>query len=322
MKDMDAMILAVVRHIARAGTQPARDLVVRLLRRRGGRRRLGRHWLVDHHPELFEGATEAISEVGGYSSRSTAGEQRAYLLQTAEKGIAWMRLRRRTAAPGTARCSTTTTPSCRLAEAVARLGRTSGRCELHRHGPRAARRIAERHGPASDADDDLEPLLAHARSAPRVRARHAAHTANPTLLEAGYKHNVIPRPAEALIDVRFLPGHEDESRRRPRARRRRRRDRDRAPGRRPRGALRRRPRRRDGRVAAAPTTRTRGAPVLLSGGTDNKSLARLGIRATASRRCGCPPTSTSPACSTASTSACRRRAALRRAGPGDFLRTC
>jgi acetylornithine deacetylase/succinyl-diaminopimelate desuccinylase-like protein len=34
-------------------------------------------------------------------------------------------------------------------------------------------------------------------------------TSNPTLLRAGYKHNVIPDMAEALIDIRSLPGEED-----------------------------------------------------------------------------------------------------------------
>jgi acetylornithine deacetylase/succinyl-diaminopimelate desuccinylase-like protein len=33
-------------------------------------------------------------------------------------------------------------------------------------------------------------------------------TSNPTLLKAGYKHNVIPDTAEALIDIRTLPGQE------------------------------------------------------------------------------------------------------------------
>ena len=58
---------------------------------------LGSHWVVDHHPELFEGVGEAISEVGGYSitvpDGATGEPVRAYLLQTAEKGIAWLRLR-------------------------------------------------------------------------------------------------------------------------------------------------------------------------------------------------------------------------------------
>ena len=36
------------------------------------------------------------------------------------------------------------------------------------------------------------------------------NTANPTMLEAGYKANVIPGTASAVIDGRFLPGYEEE----------------------------------------------------------------------------------------------------------------
>ena len=31
-----------------------------------------------------------------------------------------------------------------------------------------------------------------------------------TMLDAGYKHNVIPQHASANVDCRFLPGHEDD----------------------------------------------------------------------------------------------------------------
>lgn len=36
------------------------------------------------------------------------------------------------------------------------------------------------------------------------------NTANPTMLSAGYKENVIPQHAKAVIDGRFLPGYEEE----------------------------------------------------------------------------------------------------------------
>ena len=97
MKDMDAMILANLRHLARTGTTPPRDLVFAFFADEEAGGVLGSHWVVDHHPELFEGVGEAISEVGGYSitvpDGATGEPVRAYLLQTAEKGIAWLRLR-------------------------------------------------------------------------------------------------------------------------------------------------------------------------------------------------------------------------------------
>jgi acetylornithine deacetylase/succinyl-diaminopimelate desuccinylase-like protein len=36
------------------------------------------------------------------------------------------------------------------------------------------------------------------------------NTTNPTMLRAGYKHNVIPSRAEAFVDGRFLPGYREE----------------------------------------------------------------------------------------------------------------
>jgi len=36
------------------------------------------------------------------------------------------------------------------------------------------------------------------------------NTANPTQLNGGYKSNVIPDSAEAVVDTRFLPGQQEE----------------------------------------------------------------------------------------------------------------
>lgn len=90
MKDMDAMILSVVRHMVRTGQKPKRDIVLGFFADEEAGMEYGSKWVVRNHPELFEGVTDAISEVGGYSAN--IGGQRAYLLQTAEKGLMWMRL--------------------------------------------------------------------------------------------------------------------------------------------------------------------------------------------------------------------------------------
>src|SRR5690606_10581167 len=61
MKDMDAMILAVVRQMAREGRKPARDVVVAFFADEEAGGVHGARWAVDNRPDLFEGATEAIS---------------------------------------------------------------------------------------------------------------------------------------------------------------------------------------------------------------------------------------------------------------------
>src|SRR5699024_2271395 len=97
MKDMVAMILADARHLARTGQGPPRALVFACSADAENRLVWGAQWLVENPPEIFEGMTEAISEVGGYSitlPEEDSGEDvRAYLVQTAEKGLAWGRLR-------------------------------------------------------------------------------------------------------------------------------------------------------------------------------------------------------------------------------------
>src|SRR3954463_9600968 len=91
MKDMDAMVLALVRDWARTGVRPPRDIVLAFVADEEAGGRLGARFLVDEHPDLLEGCTEAISEVGGFSI-TVRDDLRLYLVQTAEKGLAWMRL--------------------------------------------------------------------------------------------------------------------------------------------------------------------------------------------------------------------------------------
>src|SRR5690625_7692857 len=67
MKDMVAMILALARHLARTGQKPPRDLLFAFFADEENGAVWGAQWMVQNHPELFEGMTEAVSEVGGYS---------------------------------------------------------------------------------------------------------------------------------------------------------------------------------------------------------------------------------------------------------------
>src|SRR4051794_31278452 len=120
MKDMDAMVLALVREWARTGVRPPRDIVLAFVADEEAGGRLGARYLVDEHPDCFEGCTEAISEVGGFSI-TVRDDLRLYLVQTAEKGLAWMRL---TAGgrPGHGSFVHDDNAVTRLCEAVARIG--------------------------------------------------------------------------------------------------------------------------------------------------------------------------------------------------------
>ncbi|MGJ4843669.1 M20/M25/M40 family metallo-hydrolase [Leifsonia sp. Le1] len=205
MKNMDAMILTAVGDLLAAGAQPERDLVVAFFadEEDGGRR--GSHFLVDNHPELFAGATEAISEVGGYSI-DLAG-QRAYLMQTGEKSLVWIKLIARGRASHGSRLVRDNAIT-RLAEAVVAIGRREWPIQLTDTTTQLLAEVSR----ILDIDPEQvgpdEVVLRTGTAAGFILATLRT-TTNPTLLDAGYKHNVIPDTAEALIDIRTLPGEED-----------------------------------------------------------------------------------------------------------------
>jgi acetylornithine deacetylase/succinyl-diaminopimelate desuccinylase-like protein len=207
MLDMDAMTLAVVRDRARSGRKPPRDVVVAFVADEEAGGVFGAQWLVENQPELFEGCTEAISEVGGFSL-SVNDDLRLYLIETAQKGMAWMRL----TASGTAGHGSMINDDnavTRLCEAVARIGAH----EFPIHVTKTVRaflgEMSEAFGIELDPDD-MEATVAKLGPMARIVGATLRNTANPTMLDAGYKHNVIPGRAHAMVDGRFLPGFEQE----------------------------------------------------------------------------------------------------------------
>lgn len=274
MKDMDAMVLSVVRELQRTGVRPKRDLVIAMFADEEAGGAYGARWAVDNRPELFEGAKEAISEVGGFSAE--IGGQRTYMLQTAEKGLSWLKL----TASGRAGHGSQTNPDnavTRLARAVSRIGGHEWPIELTDTTRRFLDGITELTGVEFD-EENPEILLKELGTFARFVGATLQNTSNPTVLKAGYKDNVIPGSAEARIDVRTLPGqdelvlekikelagegidfayvHHDVSLETPFE-----------------GAL------VESMVSAleAEDPGARVLPYTLSGGTDNKSLSRLGI---------------------------------------------
>jgi acetylornithine deacetylase/succinyl-diaminopimelate desuccinylase-like protein len=206
MKDMDAMTLALVRDWARTGRKPARDIVLAFVSDEEAGGRQGAHYLVDNHAELFADCTEAISEVGGFSVSLDEGT-RLYLIQTAEKGINWLRLRA-AGRPGHGSLVHDDNAVTRLAAAVSRIGAHEFPVVLTDTVRALVESVAKVTGLDLDPDRP-EEWLPRLGSIARMIGATIRNTANPTMLEAGYKANVIPSRAEATIDARFLPGQED-----------------------------------------------------------------------------------------------------------------
>jgi acetylornithine deacetylase/succinyl-diaminopimelate desuccinylase-like protein len=207
MKDMDAMMLAVVRQWQREGRTPPRDIVLAFLADEEAGGAKGGRFLVEQHPDLFEGCTEAISEVGGFSVSLTA-DQRLYLVETAEKGLAWMRLSARGRA-GHGSMTHDDNAVTALAEAVTRLGRHEFPVVLTDTVRAFLEQVSTILGVEFDPED-VETTIAKLGPIARIISATIRNTANPTMLDAGYKCNVIPGEAGGAVDGRFLPGQEEE----------------------------------------------------------------------------------------------------------------
>jgi acetylornithine deacetylase/succinyl-diaminopimelate desuccinylase-like protein len=207
MKDMDAMTLAVVRQRMREGRRPQRDVVLAFLADEEAGGRNGAHRLIDERPELFEGVSEGIGEVGGFSL-TIGANTRLYLIETAEKGLAWMRLTARGRA-GHGSMINDDNAVTALCEAVARLGRHQFPLRVTPTVRRFLAEISQVLGLDLDADD-LDGVVGKLGPMAVLIGATLRNTVNPTMLDAGYKVNVIPGQAQAHVDGRFLPGYEDE----------------------------------------------------------------------------------------------------------------
>jgi acetylornithine deacetylase/succinyl-diaminopimelate desuccinylase-like protein len=209
MKDMVGMMVVVARQLKRARIVPPRDLVFAFLADEEHGGRYGAQWLVDHRPELFHGVTEAIGEVGGFSltvPRRDGGERRFYLIETAEKGLSWMKLSARGPA-GHGSMVHDHNAVTAVAEAVARLGRHRFPLVLTDTVAQFLAAVSEETGLTFDTESaDLEGTIDKLGPAARMLKAVLHDTANPTMLRAGYKANVIPATAEAVVDCRILPG--------------------------------------------------------------------------------------------------------------------
>jgi acetylornithine deacetylase/succinyl-diaminopimelate desuccinylase-like protein len=203
MKDMDAMMLAFVRHLARTGRRPPRDIVMAFVADEEDTGEFGARFLVQRHPDLFEGVDAAISESGGHSVHLPGGG-RLYPIAAGERGSAWMTVTARgTAGHGSRRNDD---------NAVVKLAAALGRLHAHEWPVRLVPVVAallaglSRHLGTDIDPADLSPL----GPAAGIVSGTLANSLNPTMLRAGYKHNVIPSEASAALDGRILPGTETE----------------------------------------------------------------------------------------------------------------
>jgi acetylornithine deacetylase/succinyl-diaminopimelate desuccinylase-like protein len=185
---------------------PYRELVLCLTADEEAGGHKGAEVIVDQHPDEIADCTEAIGEVGGFSA--TVRGRRIYLIEAAEKGMAWMKLTARGRA-GHGSMINTDNAVTRLSGAVARIGSHEWPVRLTPTMEVLLATVADIAGTEATPDNAVE-LIDEFGSAARMLGAVIRNTANPTMLGAGYKVNVIPTEATAHVDGRFLPGYEDE----------------------------------------------------------------------------------------------------------------
>ncbi|MEU7134383.1 M20/M25/M40 family metallo-hydrolase [Streptomyces sp. NPDC046261] len=213
MKNMDAMVLATVRAWARAGVRPPRDIVLAFTADEEDSGDPGAGFLADEHAALFEGCTVGIGESGAYTFHADGG-LRLYPVGAGERGSAWVRL----TAHGTAGHGSKVNRRnavVALASAVARIGSHPWPVRLTPTVRAALRSIAAAQGIEADLDApglDMDELLGKLGKAAALVAATVRNSANPTMLDAGYKINVIPGAAVGFVDGRTVPGGEEEFR--------------------------------------------------------------------------------------------------------------
>ena len=205
MKNVDAMILAIVRHWARTGIKPPRNIVLAFFADEEAGSTYGSRYMAKEHPEVFAGCNQAVSEVGGFSVTLSNGK-RLYMIEAAQKGIHWVKLTARGQA-GHGSFINNENAVSKLSEAVSKVGN-------YEWPQTYTKAVRELFAAIADAlgrplGDDYREFLIEIPSVARMIAATLQNTANPTMLDAGYKANVIPKEAHAVIDGRFLPGYEE-----------------------------------------------------------------------------------------------------------------
>lgn len=207
MKDGNGILLNTVRAWKRHGVKPDRDIVLLFLPDEEAGGRHGAHWLIDNRPDIFENVTDAVGEVGGFSLEVNP-QLRMYFIETAEKGIRWMLLKARGTAGHGSMLNDNNAVS-ELARTLTRISDYQWPVRLTKTNRALVAELSEAYNLDLDPEDIPSIIKLLGPMAKFIGATFN-NTAQPTMLDAGYKVNVIPDAATAQVDGRVLPGFEDE----------------------------------------------------------------------------------------------------------------
>jgi acetylornithine deacetylase/succinyl-diaminopimelate desuccinylase-like protein len=216
MKSVAAMQLMTLLLLKRSDVALKRDVIFAATADEEIDSDVGADWLVTHHPDLVR-AEYGLSEAGGHTLYLEG--KKFYPIMCAEKGTCWLKIRAR-GKPGHGSVPHADHAVLHLLHAIDRV--TSHPLPLHvtataaTYVQRLARSVGGTTGVLLSAL--LNPILHEAalKAIPDRSLADALHavlhnTVSPNQLRAGYKANVIPSEAEAILDGRMLPGFDAES---------------------------------------------------------------------------------------------------------------
>ena len=211
-KNLTALEMAVMIRLAQEGVELDRDVVLAATADEESGGRMGVGWLCTNAPEEVD-AEFCINEGGGHAV--TYGSARVYLCNVADKGGTRMRFVAK-GKPGHASIPKSNTAIARLCEALLKVMRA--RLPIHPtvSTQRFIAGIVDAVGLPPSTSDLIfnsalgERMLSAAITDEEQRDSVQAmlrNTAMPTMLQAGYRINIIPERATADVDGRVLPGH-------------------------------------------------------------------------------------------------------------------
>ena len=216
MKSIAAMQLMTMLLLKRSGATLHRDVIFAATADEEIDSDVGAEWLVKQHPDLVR-AEYGLSEMGGHTLHLEG--KRFYPVQTAEKGTCWFKVRA-TGRPGHGSVPHADNAVVHLARAIDRVASRPLPLHLTPTAAHYVQSLAHAIGGTSGLllSAALNPLLHDAalKAIPDRNFADALHailhnTVSPNQLRAGYKVNVIPSEAEAVLDGRMLPGFDAES---------------------------------------------------------------------------------------------------------------
>lgn len=207
MKNALAMTLACVGRMWEQGRAPARDLVLAFTADEEAGGNLGARYLIEEHRELFDGCAAAIGEVGGINLPADAAGRHTFVISTADKGIRRYSVRCRGVA-GHGSLPALDNPIESLARVLVSLSSDPLPLRVTDSMRALATALLARD---AAGDDQVVDVLEHT-TGPMGRFLGAAlrNTLNITMLDAGPSPNTVPAEASALVDARFVPGHESD----------------------------------------------------------------------------------------------------------------